>query len=111
MSHVFLHCNVPLTRRKCITPKKPSRPKPAEVRRCFPSWVQEVFHTVWDVSAPFADVTRYLDAPLLCLRTLKSDPIVGLPSTEAGIKLDTIDPKWRTNGKRGVIQFKANTAD
>lgn len=66
---------------------------------------------VWDVSAPFADVTRYLDAPLLCLRTLKSDPIVGLPSTEAGIKLDTIDPKWRTNGKRGVIQFKANTAD
>jgi len=64
---------------------------------------------VWDVSAPFTGVTRYLDAPLLCLRTLKSDPIVGLPSAKTATKLDKIDPQWRTNGKRGVIQFKPRT--
>ncbi len=64
---------------------------------------------VWDVSVPFSDVTRYLDTPLMCLRTLKSDPIIGLPTTEAATKLDQIDPLWRSNGKRGVIQFKPYT--
>jgi len=66
---------------------------------------------LWNVSAPFTDVTRYLDAPLLCLRTLKSDPIVGLPSTETGDQLDKIDPLWRSNGKRGVMQFKPYTSN
>jgi uncharacterized protein with ATP-grasp and redox domains len=60
----------------------------------------------WSVDASFTGVTRYLDAPLLCLRTLKSDPIVGLPSLDIETQLDTTDPAWRTNGKRGVIQFK-----
>lgn len=60
----------------------------------------------WDASTPFVDVMHYLNAPVMCLRTLKSDPIVGLSSTETASQLDKIDPAWRTNGKRGVIQFK-----
>ena len=60
---------------------------------------------LWDATTLFAQVMRYLDAPALCLRTLKSDPIVGLPD-EAEAALDRADPDWRVNGQRGVIQFK-----
>lgn len=62
--------------------------------------------SVWKADTPFADVMHYLHAPALCLRTLKSDPIVGLPSAQMAHQLDNIDPLWRSNGKRGVIQFK-----
>ena len=61
---------------------------------------------LWPADTPFADVLRYLDAPVLCLRTLKSDPIVGLPTPETESKLNRADANWRTNGKRGLIQFK-----
>jgi len=59
----------------------------------------------WNATTPFSEVVAYLPAPTLALRTLKSDPIVGL---KAGIaaRLDAEDDKWRSNGKRGVIQFK-----
>ena len=60
---------------------------------------------LWEADAPFADVTDYFPAPLLALRTLKSDAIVGLPSGLAA-QLDGEDTRWRVNGKRGVIQFK-----
>ena len=65
---------------------------------------------VWPAHTPFADVLNYFDAPVLCLRTLKSDPIVGLPSAETAAALDRADPMWRVNGKRGVIQFKDQTS-
>lgn len=61
---------------------------------------------LWPANTPFADVLRYLDAPVLCLRTLKSDPIVGLPTAETESELNRADANWRTNGKRGLIQFK-----
>ncbi|MCY4464723.1 MAG: ARMT1-like domain-containing protein [Chloroflexi bacterium] len=61
---------------------------------------------LWDLQTPFADVLGYLDAPVLCLRTLKSDPLVGLPSAAMAKELSAIDPEWRVNGKRGLIQFK-----
>lgn len=64
----------------------------------------------WPVDMPFADITRYLNAPMMCLRTLKSDPIIGLPTLATATKLDQVDPAWRTNGKRGVIQFKPYTS-
>jgi damage-control phosphatase, subfamily III len=67
--------------------------------------------SVWAVDTPFADVMSYLNAPVMCLRTLKSDPIVGLPSLETEAKLENDDPQWRTNGKRGVIQFKPYTSN
>ena len=60
---------------------------------------------------PFADVVSYLDVPLLCLRTLKSDPVVGLPSADTAAQLNRIDPDWRVNGKRGLIQFKPQTSN
>lgn len=60
---------------------------------------------LWKPDVPFADVTEYFSAPLLALRTLKSDVIVGLKSGLAA-QLDGEDARWRVNGKRGVIQFK-----
>ncbi|MYD09516.1 MAG: protein-glutamate O-methyltransferase family protein [Chloroflexi bacterium] len=65
---------------------------------------------IWPAHTPFADVLNYVDAPVLCLRTLKSDPVVGLPSAETAAALDRVDPTWRVNGKRGVIQFKPQTS-
>ena len=66
---------------------------------------------LWPVDSPFQDVMSYLDAPVLCLRTLKSDPIVGLPSAAVAEELDRSDPTWRVNGKRGLIQFKPQTSN
>ena len=66
---------------------------------------------VWPAHTPFADVLSYLDAPVLCLRTLKSDPVVGLPTAETAAQLDRDDPQWRVNGRRGVIQFKPQTSN
>jgi hypothetical protein len=60
---------------------------------------------LWDTTTPFANVVDYFPAPLLALRTLKSDPVVGLPAGMAE-HLDTLDSQWRVNGKRGVIQGK-----
>jgi hypothetical protein len=59
---------------------------------------------VWTATTPFSDVTASFPAPLLALRTLKSDPIVGLAfgATEA---LDRADPEWRVNGRRGVASL------
>lgn len=61
---------------------------------------------IWPPETPFAGVTAYFPVPLLALRTLKSDPIVGLPAGLAA-QLDSVDSDWRTNGQRGVIQFRA----
>ena len=66
---------------------------------------------LWAANTPFADALGYLDAPVLCLRTLKSDPIVGLPTAETAVQLDLTDASWRTNGKRGLIQFKPRTSN
>ena len=60
---------------------------------------------LWKPETPFIDVMGYFPAPLVALRTLKSDPIVGLASGLAQ-QLDQKDAEWRVNGQRGVIQFK-----
>ena len=65
---------------------------------------------LWPPQTPFSHALDYLDAPALCLRTLKSDPVVGLPSADAAARLDRTDPDWRVNGKRGLIQFKGQTS-
>jgi hypothetical protein len=59
---------------------------------------------VWPETTRFADVTAYFPAPLLALRTLKSDPIVGLAQGVASV-LDATDPTWRVNGRRGVASL------
>lgn len=60
---------------------------------------------MWETTIPFAHVTGYFPAPLLALRTLKSDPVVGLPDGISETLYDE-DSNWRINGKRGVIQLK-----
>ncbi len=60
---------------------------------------------LWEADVPLIDVTSYFPAPLLALRTLKSDGVVGL-KTGLAAQLDAEDARWRINGKRGVIQFK-----
>jgi len=52
----------------------------------------------------FAAATDYFPAPLICLRTMKSDALAGLAPGRAA-QLDAIDREWRINGRRGVIQL------
>lgn len=59
---------------------------------------------IWEPETPFVDATSYFPAPLFALRTLKSDPIVGLPIGRAD-ELERADPTWRVNGKRGVASL------
>jgi hypothetical protein len=58
----------------------------------------------WPAAVPLADAVPYFPAPFVCLRTMKSDPIVGLRPGQAE-ELDREDAAWRVNGKRGLIQF------
>lgn len=61
--------------------------------------------TLYPTTTPFAEVLSYAPAPLCALRTFKSDPVIGLqPGQAEGYQ--QIDPEWRINGRRGVIQFK-----
>jgi hypothetical protein len=60
---------------------------------------------LWPPTTPWQDVMAYFPAPVLALRTLKSNPICGLPAGMSE-QLDGIDNQWRVNGKRGVIQFR-----
>lgn len=60
---------------------------------------------VWQTDIDFATAVDYFPAPLATLRTLKSDPIVGLPTDKAE-HLDSIDPDWHISGQRGVIQCR-----
>jgi hypothetical protein len=59
---------------------------------------------LWPPETPFRDVVPYFPAPLLALRTLKSDAIVGLPAGRAA-ELDAREPTWRVDGKRGVASL------
>lgn len=57
----------------------------------------------WPTTVPVPDAIPYFPAPFVALRTMKSDPIVGLKPGLAEI-LDKEDIEWRVNGKRGMIQ-------
>lgn len=61
--------------------------------------------TLWPPTTPFPDVTEYFPAPMLMLRTLKSETVCGLPPGMAE-RLDAVDQRWRVDGRRGLIQFK-----
>jgi damage control phosphatase ARMT1-like protein len=58
---------------------------------------------IWDPASPFASACEYLRAPLVALRTMKSDPVLGLAPGTAE-RLDSEDPRWRIDGRSGVIQ-------
>lgn len=57
----------------------------------------------WPTTMPMGEAAPYFPAPFVTLRTLKSDPIVGLQPGQAG-RLDQEDAEWRVNGKRGMVQ-------
>jgi hypothetical protein len=59
----------------------------------------------WPPTTPFARVTGYFPAPLVALRTLKAEIIVGLQPGKAE-HLQAEDPAWLVNGKRGVVQVR-----
>ncbi|MDP9035747.1 MAG: damage-control phosphatase ARMT1 family protein [Myxococcota bacterium] len=61
---------------------------------------------LWDPATPFARACVGAPAPLLCLRTMKSDPVLGLPDGMAE-DLDAHQPAWRIDGRRGVAQVFA----
>ncbi len=58
---------------------------------------------LWSPEAPFAEACAYFPVPLVCVRTMKSDSVLGLPEGMSE-NLDKIEPEWRINGRRGVIQ-------
>jgi uncharacterized protein with ATP-grasp and redox domains len=60
----------------------------------------------WPYTTPFADIVSYLPAPLVALRTFKSEVAAGLQPEQIKI-LEADDPDWLTNGWRGIIQFAA----
>jgi len=58
---------------------------------------------LWPPSAPFAAACEPLGAPIVCLRTMKSDPVLGLPEGLAE-RLDATEPGWRIDARRGLVQ-------
>jgi hypothetical protein len=57
----------------------------------------------WPLTHSFAQATSFFPAPLVALRTLKAEIIVGLQPGDAE-RLGAEDPSWLVNGKRGVVQ-------
>lgn len=58
----------------------------------------------WAPETPIDGILRYFPAPILLLRTLKSEIIAGLKPGQPK-ELSQKDPKWLTDGKWGVIQW------
>jgi uncharacterized protein with ATP-grasp and redox domains len=59
----------------------------------------------WPPTTPFAKAAGYFPAPLVALRTLKAEIVVGLAHGEAE-RLRTEDPTWLVNGRRGLVQAR-----
>ncbi|MBP2705934.1 protein-glutamate O-methyltransferase family protein [Microbispora sp. RL4-1S] len=58
---------------------------------------------MWPALTPFAEVTGYFPGPLVALRTLKSDALVGVPEPVLAA-LDAAGRPWRTTGTHAMIQ-------
>lgn len=58
----------------------------------------------WPFTTPFTDIVSYVPAPIVALRTLKSEVAAGIDADRLDT-LDQRDPDWLVNGKWGVIQF------
>ncbi len=62
----------------------------------------------WPYTTPFHDIVSYFPAPIVFLRTCKSNVIAGLQPNQPETATAQ-DPNWLYNGKWGVLQF-AQTA-
>ncbi len=58
---------------------------------------------IWPADATLAEALGPFPAPLLALRTIKSDTLVGV-APERQRALDAAEPGWRTTGTYGVAQ-------
>jgi hypothetical protein len=58
----------------------------------------------WPMNTPLSQVVAYAPAPLLLLRTCKSEIAVGLEPTVVAAAAAQ-DAQWRTSGRWGMIQF------
>ncbi|KAE9016992.1 hypothetical protein PF011_g6909 [Phytophthora fragariae] len=64
---------------------------------------------LWPSSTPVEEAVPYFPTAFVSFRTLKSNPVVGIPA-DVVAKLEKEDPKWRYNGKRGTIQSVLSTS-
>lgn len=58
----------------------------------------------WSFTAPSLDVMGYFPAPMVALRVLKSNTLVGLSPGQPDAA-ENQDPEWLYSGKWGIIQF------
>jgi uncharacterized protein with ATP-grasp and redox domains len=58
----------------------------------------------WPPETRMEDVARYFPTSFLTLRTLKAEIMIGLGAGQAET-LESEDPNWLIDGKRGLIQF------
>jgi uncharacterized protein with ATP-grasp and redox domains len=58
----------------------------------------------WDFTTNIADIICYLPAPMVALRTLKSEVLAGI-KPEVMTQVAQADADWLTNGQWGVIQL------
>ena len=63
-----------------------------------------VYDASWPTGATFAGAVAYLAAPVLALRTVKSDAMAGVDAATQA-HLDATRPNWRVDGSVGTIQF------
>lgn len=61
----------------------------------------------WPYTTPFAEIVAYFPAPLVALRTLKSELVCGLQTGQAE-SVARSDPDWMINGRWGLVQFAKN---
>jgi len=59
---------------------------------------------IWPPHEPFARAADGLGVPVACVRTMKSDSVLGLPAGLAE-QLSASDARWRIDGRRGLIQM------
>lgn len=64
----------------------------------------------WRFTDSFEAILSYYPAPLLALRTLKSELCCGLAKGQERV-IAQQDPDWLTNGRWGLIQFRGRTSD
>jgi hypothetical protein len=58
---------------------------------------------LWPATTNVEQAISFFPTSFVSLRTLKSNPIVGL-TAQMEKQLEQEDPHWRINGKRGIIQ-------
>lgn len=61
---------------------------------------------LWPPTTPFTETTAHFPTPVAALRTLKSEPVVGLRRPTV-TELDTTGTPWRTSGRYALIQLDA----